>query len=291
MIVALPELAALAALASCAFLVCLYYAYGYSLGAVLVLLAELFRGPSIHIRFVGKLDFGFIGDRIDALDSSIRHAIGAGIAETSSGWHYFLHVSAYTLHRGAAIFEGFGQDVYQALLTLRKVTIPGLISVATAPLLRRLDALERQIATLPHRAQIIVSRPIEIVRQEIQTVKQTAIAVPMPRIGRLEREVAALRERIASVGHAGAVVGVGAIAGVMLGRLGLGWTRCSNVGRVARRICGLDRALLDTVLIGSTVIVSTVSLVQWAELMLELEDELVAGITRGFRETRDLAAG
>jgi hypothetical protein len=289
--VALPELAALAALLACGFLISLYYAYGYSLGAVMQLLAAMFRAIGFHIRFVGRIDLGFVGDAIDGLDHAIRRAIGTGINSTSSGWHYFLHVSAYTLERAAGILEGFSQDAFQALLTLRKVTVPALIAVALAPLLRRLEALERQIATLPHRAQILVSRPIEVVRQEIQTVKSVAVAIPDIRVGRLEREVGALRKRIGELGAGGVAVGLGVVASAVLGRLGLGWARCSNVGRVARHLCGLDRALLDTLLLGSTVIVSSVSLVQLAELMLEVEGELVRGITGGFRELRDLEAG
>jgi hypothetical protein len=289
-VVALPELAALAALAACTFLICLYYSYGYSLGAVLQLMAAMFRRIGFHIRWVGRVDLGFVGDAIDSLDHSIRHMIGAGIAETSAGWHYFLHYSAYLLERTAAIIEGLGQDTYQALLTLRNVTVPGLIADALAPLVRRIAWLEHMVATLPHRASIIVQRPIELVRTEIQTVKAAAVAIPNIRVGRLEEEIAALRARIAAVSGRTVVIGLGVVAASVLGRLGLGWARCSNVTKVGRAICGLDRGLLDALLLGTTAIVSTVSLVQWAELMLDVEDELVAGITSGFRELRDLEA-
>lgn len=290
MVVALPELAALAALLACAFLVMLYYAYGYSIGAVMQLLVSMFRNLSFNLWLVGNVGLGFIGDAIDGLDHAIRRAIGTGISETLSGWHYFLHVSAYSLTTMAHIIDSAFHDTYGALKTLREVTIPALLAAALAPLLRRLDWLEQQVAELPHNARVIINQPLKVIEQRLAAVASAAIAVPLPRIGSLERELSALRDRLRSLERGGVVAAVGVVAGVMLSKLGLGWTRCSNVGKVARRLCGLDSLLLDALLIGTTAIVSSISLVEWAELMLEVEDELVAGITHGFRELRDVQA-
>ncbi len=290
MVVALPAIAALAAFAACCFLIMLYYAYGYSLGAVLKLMAAAFDNLSFNLRFIGRIGLGFIGDAIRGLDNAIRRSIGEGIEATRDGWHYLLHYCAYALQSIGDIIESNARDTYQALVTLRKVTIPHLLAAAIAPLTRRLAWLEAQVRALPHHAQIVVSRPIEIVRTEIQTVKAAAVAVPLPRISRLEREVRELRDRVSVSGRTVATIGVGAVAGIVLGRIGLGWARCSNVGRVARHLCGFDRALLEALLIGSTAIFSAVSIVEWAELMLEVEPEIVGGISRGFRELRDLEA-
>lgn len=289
MVVALPELAALAALAACAFLLCLYYAYGYSLGAVLQLLAAMFRNLSINLWLVGRVGFGFVGDAIDGLDHAIRRAIGAGINATLAGWHYMLHVSAYTLERAAGIIEELTGHTWRALEHLRRVTIPSLIHAATHAIWHRIAWLEQQIAELPHRASIVFEQPVKIIRTEIQHVAAAAVAIPLPRIRTLERDYAWLRDKLRSLERGGVVAAVGVVAGVLLAKLGLSWTRCSNVAKVGRHLCGLDRGLLDALLLGSTVIVSSVSLVEFAELLLEVEPELVAGITGGFRELRGTA--
>lgn len=289
MILALPELAALAALMACSFLVALYYAYGYSLGAVLQLLAAMFRRLSINLWLVGNVGLGFVGDGIDGLDHAIRHAIGAGIEATRSGWHYFLHVSAYTLRQAGAIAEELAGDLGGAIVYVRHVVIARMIHAATHAIWARIAWLERQIAALPDHAETIIERPVKVITHRITRVEKVATSVALPRIGYLERELGGLKARLRELERLGVAGVVGVVAGTVLARLGLGWARCSNVTKVGRHLCGLDRGLLDTLLLGSTVIVSTVSLVEWAELMLELEEELAGAILGGFRETRSLA--
>lgn len=288
MVVALPELGAIASLAACCFLLMLYYAYGYSLGALMQLLAKMFRGLTIHLWLVGNVGFGFVGDALDGLDSSIRHYMGVGISETLAGWHYFLHVSAYTLTKMADIVDGAFHDTYGALTTLRRVTIPNLLHARVAPIWDRIARLEAQIASLPHDARVVVNRPVKVIEQKVDAVAAYAGGFALPRLGSIPREVDTLKAKVGTLEKALGAVAVGTIAGVLLGKLGMGWLRCSNVSKVAKSLCRLDTALLDALLLGTAVIVSSVSLVEWAELMLSVEDELVAGITGGFRELRGI---
>jgi hypothetical protein len=290
-ILAAPELAAIAALFACVFLIMLYYAYGYSIGALMQLLARMFRSISIHVAWVGNIGLGFVGDAIDGLDNDIRHAIGYGIRQTESGFHYMLHWSAYTFERIGAIIEELTGHTFRSLVHLRHVVIPALIHAAVRPIWHRLGWIENQLLHRLGELGGTVAIPWQAIKAEVDRLARMAVAVPIPRIGNLERDLAALRERLRSIERGGVVAALGVVAGVMLAKLGLGWTRCSNVGKVGKTLCGLDRGLLDALLLGTTLIVSTISLVEWAELMLEVEDELVAGITGGFRELHNVTAG
>jgi hypothetical protein len=68
-----------------------------------------------------------------------------------------------------------------------------------------------------------------------------------------------------------------------LGRLGLGWARCSNVGKVGRRVCGMDASLLESVLADSLLILGTLSLVTFAEEMQDVTEVIARPIQTFWR--------
>lgn len=280
---ALPELAALAALAACAFLVMLYYAYGYSVGAVLQLLASGFRNLSVNVWFLGRIGFGFVADMIDGLDNDIRHAIGTGISYTERGWHYMLHYSAYALIRTGQIIEGLGQDTYKALETVVSVTVPRFVTARLASLVRDVAALQALVATLPRRAEILVERPITVVKQAITRVERAAIAIPLPRIGTLERDYAGLRARLRQLEKAVSLGSIAAIVAAGLAALGLGHLSCSNTKRFNKALCGAPTSWLENLLLGTLAIFGTLSLVELAKAMQGLTGELEGEISHFWR--------
>lgn len=62
-------------------------------------------------------------------------------------------------------------------------------------------------------------------------------------------------------------VGAGAafMVGTALRRLGLGWARCTNIGKYGRAVCRTDFDLLEDMILGTIAIVGTVSLVETAK--------------------------
>lgn len=59
--------------------------------------------------------------------------------------------------------------------------------------------------------------------------------------------------------------------------------RSGNLGRTARRVCGMDTGLLDELLLGGVAIVGAISVVEFAEELRAVEDEalkIVAGLVR-----------
>lgn len=104
------------------------------------------------------------------------------------------------------------------------------------------------------------------------------------RVRAAEDEIASLWNRVrANPRTAVEGVAVGAIA-FALGRLGMGWARCSNVGKVGRNLCGMEQGLLAALLADTAMILSAISIVELAEELLSVEDEVVRLVKRGFRE-------
>jgi hypothetical protein len=95
-------------------------------------------------------------------------------------------------------------------------------------------------------------------------------------IGRLWHRVKANERRI------GIGVAVGLVVAA-LGRLGLGWIRCRNVGKVGRNVCGMNPALLESLLADSLMIAGTLSLVEFAREMVGVTDTAVLPITTFWR--------
>jgi hypothetical protein len=248
---ALPELAALAALAACAFLIMLHYAYGYSLGAFLTALAELFRHLGFKIKYVGRIDLGFIGDAIDGLNNAILHAIGAGIDATRGGWNYMLHYSAYTLERLGATLGDLADDTLEAFRHLVAVKVPAMIAIAVAPLVRRIAALEAIVATLPHKAEVVVRRPVEVVQGRVRVIEHKLVNTTLPRLRAIEREIDRLgkleRYLPRYLTRAGLVALIGA---TIFKAYGLGWLRCRGVQNLGRRLCGLSGWLEEALAVG-----------------------------------------
>lgn len=77
---------------------------------------------------------------------------------------------------------------------------------------------------------------------------------------------------------------VGAVA-MALGRLGVGWVRCSKVGRVGRRLCGMNEGVLDDLLLGTLPLLSFVSVVEIAKAMQQVTPAVTAATFGNIRET------
>ena len=108
------------------------------------------------------------------------------------------------------------------------------------------------------------------------------IAAPWIELPRLRRDARNLERKLGKVwpllGVAGAVA--------LLARALKIPRRCvqGNIGKVAKRLCGLDTSLLDSLLLDLVAILSVVSVVEFAEDMRTIEDEALAVMGRLVRE-------
>lgn len=82
------------------------------------------------------------------------------------------------------------------------------------------------------------------------------------------------------------ITAAGVFAGLLANALGIA-TRCirrGNIGKTARRVCGMDGSLLDSLLSDALLIAGAISVVEFAEGLLAIEDEAVAILSAGIRE-------
>lgn len=224
---------------------------------------DAIRSPTVFGR---SINFHGAAQSLRAIDANLRHLIGVAIE----------HVSTPLLHAFNAVGNAFyypvrellrlAQDVRRTLWQLRHVIIPAMLAAKVASIWRRIGALEHRAA------QVIVHPPVTIVRTSVRvlrpietTIVRKAVAIPLPRIGRLERETEGIGSRLKRL--AGRVTPAALVAPVVfaLSSVGLGWLRCSRVKNAGKQVCGMDSTLLDALIADTLLVVGTVSLVEFAE--------------------------
>ena len=159
---------------------------------------------------------------------------------------------------------------------LRKLVLSILHSTAVS-VQARLGALRRELVAEEHKAQAWIGRTA---KQARAFARQLGLLRWLAGIG----SVATLGALIAKHLHIGWLTRyrtLGALGLAILARLGLKWTRCNNVGKAGRQLCGLDTSLLDELLLDTVAILGTVSIVAFAHDLQGVTDESV-NIMRGF---------
>lgn len=293
----LLTLPSVAALAIITMILLLTYAWEATFGALLEDVANKLRGVSFKIKGLPRLYvFAPLIVVIDGLNSVVhRLSAVAGRANTWL-WNQFVHHLALAWQAIGESIDDVSRETAAALDYLRHHKIPALIALTTGPLglliyaqRDRIAALAADIARIAahpgrlvthtiERVKVIERRTVKIITQTVPAAVTKAIAVPFPRLGRVEREAGAARAWIKS--HARLLVGAG-LAGLVvaaLGKLGLGWTRCSRVGKVGRSVCGMNSDYLDDLLAASLAIFGTISLVEVAKEMQGITDEITAAV-------------
>lgn len=248
--------------------------YRSTLGAILRGLADELDGIAVNLGFHTVHLFGPVSDALRYVDRKIDHGLALAVGATERSATWLFETAAHQLEQLGDAIGGLAYDVEAALAHTVTVAVPNAVYAAQHGLGRQLSQLRAE-AAVAARAGTAAVHHLEAVLGE--------------RIGRVERGASRTLGRVIraerSLAGAGAVVLVTAA----LARAGLGWVRCRNVGRVARRVCGMDYDLLESLLADTLLVVGTVSLVALAEELLAVEDELAGLVMHGFRETRGLA--
>lgn len=270
--VALADLA-LGLLALLAFAVCagLLYAWKHSLGALIDALTSLL---SVHA-FGVRINFGW---PLDKLNNYVQHALSLGVRESEKAMGRFFHAAGvvvgwmvnYMLATATTMQHAFAWLVHQGIPKLAKnlvyVAYPPallyrLIAHAVARMLPRTTKIAHAAA---HDATTVVYKPVRseaarlthdetLLHRLAARVEHLAgsIALPLPidtpavnwrgftrRLARINRRL----HRVESL------LGATAMALAMANVLGVS-ARClrsGNVGKVARRLCGMSpRAIND----------------------------------------------
>jgi len=261
-----------------------------TLGLMLLALADVLKYDRafIHIDFGGP---------IRALNTTVLNAI------TSTG-QKFEHSAGYFFH-GAAIIQGWAarelvglaRDVLAWGTWLQHSHLPkwvkALIYAAIPPLLILRLVKAAIAANLPHLGRVVVTKVTHSVTHTVTRIMHAttgAVAIPgwvirLPhRVGRLERDLTNVWKRLRKLEL---LLGATGAAVLVARALGVGSARCirsGNIGRAARRWCGLDSAIVTALLAGLVVLEGQISLEEFARELLEIETELGNLVLAGFTE-------
>jgi len=225
---------------SIAFLYACSYAYGWSFGAMLqAIIAGIHKLPKVPLGFT-SIGFDFLAAPFEAVDHAIRHALGKGIEAMQGVWNYAMGYMAHAISETAEAIAGTAEDTLRALDHFKRYVIPATIGALLGPVGQIAYSLRHRIV---HAIQVAIAAALrELHRLEHLTVtKAAAVAgvLPLPRLGRLERETDSLGKRLTNLAHrfSPAVV-VGLIGATIFKSFDLGWLRCRGVGRVGKSLCG-----------------------------------------------------
>lgn len=301
---ALPALGVIAAFCV---LIALSYAYKSSVGALLAAIANaIHRLPHVNLGFT-SLSLDFLGNAIGGLDNEIRDALAAGIQGTEWAWHQLVHFVAHQFQSIGHTIEAVAVDAEAALAHLRKTLLPAAITVALSPLAAGLGYLLPTVRQLVRDVTHLIEHPtrplVKVIHEAAQAapavvkniyvsvpaVAAKAVAVPRELVRGIDET---LKETQARVGRLARLLAPAGIAGLLLGGLaavGLGWLKCSKVGRVGKAICGISENELESLLAGALVLASTISVVEFAESCQAFTTEADDALRFFVRELRDVA--
>jgi hypothetical protein len=280
----------LGVLLALALLIALSYAYRYTLGAVIVALANAIGAIRLPGIFGGGRVFGFAADELTKIDHAIQHQLGVGIAAMQAVWNECVSYTATAVHWVGKEIASLAHDTAQAVEGLSVGAIPKwakkelLALAAFGPIGSLIYTFRRQIA---HALSVAKREALHLIRaaEHAVVVKSAAVAgaLPFPRIGRIEHDLSGVEKWVRARGKLLTVAGISALLIGALGRLGLGWTRCSNVGKLGKNVCGMNPSLLESLLADTLLIVGTVSLVEFAKGMQGITGEVVGPVRTFWR--------
>lgn len=263
----------------------------HTFGAILLRLADLL---TIDVSFVHI----HLGGPLLRLNDTVRNGLVAGASKAEHGAGYFFHGCAVIVRWMAGEIEDLAGETYAWAEWFQKAHLPRLLKAAIyaafPPLLIARLVKAAIHAHLPHIGRTVIYKAAPAAKAAVtKVIHATSGAVAIPgwvirlpgRVGHIERDLSGLRKRLKSVEKIAGATAAVALFTAALAKLGLHWLRCRNVTKTGKRVCALDSGLLDALLIGTTLIVGTISLREFAR-EVEAVTEEAAGLVRGFiRET------
>jgi hypothetical protein len=263
-------------------------------GAALQYIADLMTFTvNTHLHYKKTFDLGRPFRVADSAITTWLEAERDGLS-IEIGWTW--HALQETWHATASAVEWLTHETADTLEWIERVKLPRWAKwAATAALPAAL--LTKLIAAAVSHLKPGILREIKVVEHAVpQTITKVLryaapVALPIPlgiprlrhRVKDVEDEVRNLRK---SLRHPATWIGAAAAAGIIANALGLS-KRCvrrGNLGRAARQVCGMDSSLLGTLLSDALVIAGAISVVEFAEGLLTIEDEAVGILSAGIRE-------
>jgi hypothetical protein len=227
--------------------------------------------------------------------NQVDHAVSKAASHASAAVAHWLHgLTSWFTHVFSAA-EAFAVDVEHAFGRLVHHTIPHAIHVATVPIWRGIDHLERDLHHLAQRLthfargidRLLTHRVLPALRH-----LEHAVDVTLPRaLGRIRTRVGQLEHDLTHPSRAwlkrlARSLWAVALFGLVIRTLArrFPWLFCRKVKTVGGRVCGLDADLLNALLLDTLIISGTISVVAMAKELQAIEPAALAIIRAGIDE-------
>lgn len=243
---------------------------------------------AIDVSILGRHPLRSVANIFRSADNAVMHYIGVGIDRTG---HIAVELVVWVAYTLTMIGVAIAALTYEMLLYAKRAAIkssPAQVQKAVAPLITAKTAPVARTKVIADSRVPALEREIAAVNARVDALQHAAtlpapVTVPrtLPRVGELEQGLEWAKGKIGRLSKYATVAGLVGLTAAVLGRLGLGWTRCSNVRRVGKNVCGMDAGLLESLLAGTALVTGTVSIVEFAKALQAIEGEVVAGV-RGF---------
>jgi hypothetical protein len=237
-----------------AFIVCLglkeawYHTIGYGLRWI----AAQIRGVTLDVYFWSVHPLDFLADALEAADHFIAHALAVAALNTEKAgtalWHLTAEVFWWSVHETKEL----AVDTWHALEHTVTVTVPDAAkwarreSVAVAHRIVHVEAAARRAADaeLGHLAHVAEADAQAGIRKA-----EHALDWSEAKVTELDRYVHGLEARVGRLARRLSPAAIVALIGATIfNDFGLGWLRCSQVGRLGRALCGLPSHLFADLL-------------------------------------------
>lgn len=234
-----------------------------------------------------------------AIDQQALNLLGAGIEANQWAAHNLWHWIAYMLDSIGRVVGDHAEAVEAELRRLWERSLPAYVSARLHPLASKVEWIIHRLEHEASQAQA-AARPLtraldpRVAQLEAEVARLAAVAttfgaavlappvaIPRPDVHGVTRGIDDLRARLGRLSrllNPAAVLGLVAAA---LATLRLGWLKCGNVRRAGEHVCRMDAGVLDGLLAGTLAVFGTVSLVEFAEELSGLMDEIEPAV-RGF---------
>lgn len=293
-LVVIPEgmLAALGLIAFLGFLVStgMLKAYAHTFGYLIRWLAQNID-VGIPTGLFGQLHpLRSVAHALGDVDNIIRNEL----ADLADGYD---QIASWAFARVAEIwdwqvktFGDFAWDVVNSVHHTAAVTIPNALLDAEHLAARRLRGLDRGIDHLQRATESELARlgrGIDNLGAQVGRTIARDWRIVKGQVHDLEHGLNLTKARLHRIERLTAAASFAGLVAVALGRLGLKWMRCRNVTKLGKRICGMDPSILEDLLLATTLVFSSVSVVEFAKELEAASGVIIDGLTRVIREFPD----
>jgi hypothetical protein len=272
------------------FLVCLGLKEGWdhTIGYGAHWIADKIRDISFSAWIFGTVrPFEFVADVIVDASDWVAHWLAVAALNTESGaitlWHWTAELFWWSVHETKAL----AVDTWHALEHTVVVTVPDAAKWAY----REASAVAHRITNVEAAARRAADRELghvahlALAEAELGVHKaEAALDWSEAEVGALGRELGGLKARVEAIARQLSPAAIVALIGATIfTEFGLGWLRCSQVGRLGRSICGMPAHLLEDLvgLLADVVFVAAICeiLPLLEEVYAELGSPLAAGLS------------